>query len=129
AARVTTEVTPRPELVAGPRPDRIPLSLAQTRMWLLNRIDPDSAVYNIPITIRLTGELNVPALAAALRDVVGRHESLRTIFPADADGPTQVVLDTIADGELALRPIEVPAADLMESVLAAVSGGFDLRTR
>uniref|UniRef100_UPI0024571DFC non-ribosomal peptide synthetase n=1 Tax=Nocardia cyriacigeorgica TaxID=135487 RepID=UPI0024571DFC len=129
AARVTTAPVSRPELVAGPRPDRIPLSLAQTRMWLLNRIDPESAVYNIPITIRLTGALHVSALENALRDVVDRHESLRTIFPADADGPTQVVLDSVPAGELSLRPVEVAEADLMASVLAAVSGGFDLRTR
>nr|WP_280498748.1 non-ribosomal peptide synthetase [Nocardia cyriacigeorgica] len=129
AARVTTESASRPALVAGPRPDRIPLSLAQTRMWLLNRIDPESAVYNIPITIRLTGALNVPALEKALRDVVARHESLRTIFPADAEGPTQVVLDRVPAGELSLRPVEVSEADLMDAVLAAVSGGFDLRTR
>ncbi|WP_280450745.1 non-ribosomal peptide synthase/polyketide synthase, partial [Nocardia cyriacigeorgica] len=129
AARVTTVSASRPELVAGPRPDRIPLSLAQTRMWLLNRIDPESAVYNIPITIRLTGALNVSALEHALRDVVDRHESLRTIFPADADGPTQVVLDSVPAGELSLLPVEVSEADLMASVLAAVSGGFDLRTR
>ncbi|NEW55868.1 amino acid adenylation domain-containing protein, partial [Nocardia cyriacigeorgica] len=130
AVRVATGTgADRPALVAGPRPARIPLSLAQTRMWLLNRIDPDSAVYNIPITIRLTGELDVPALRAALRDVVHRHESLRTVFPADADGPTQVVLAALPAGELELRPVDAPEADLTASVIASVSGGFDLRTR
>ncbi|MGK8520661.1 phosphopantetheine-binding protein [Nocardia asteroides] len=47
----------RKALVAGPRPDRIPLSLAQQRMWFLNQFDTTSAVYNIPAAIRLTGEL------------------------------------------------------------------------
>ncbi len=52
----------RKELTAGPRPDRIPLSLAQQRIWVLNRFEPDSTVNNIPVAIRLTGALDVPAL-------------------------------------------------------------------
>src|SRR5690606_27630909 len=59
-------------LVAGPRPPRIPLSAAQRRMWLLNRLDPDSAAYNIPIAVRLTGDIDAPALAAAVTDVLDR---------------------------------------------------------
>ncbi|WP_153349239.1 phosphopantetheine-binding protein, partial [Nocardia aurantia] len=45
----------RPRLVAGPRPDRVPLSLAQSRMWFLNQFDTGSAVNNIPVAIRLSG--------------------------------------------------------------------------
>ncbi|WP_278263626.1 non-ribosomal peptide synthetase [Nocardia sp. AG03] len=82
----------RPALAAHPRPDRIPLSPAQQRMWVLNQLDPDSAAYNIAIALRLTGDLDVPALRQALTDVITRHESLRTRYPADPEGPRQVVV-------------------------------------
>ncbi|MBF6466099.1 non-ribosomal peptide synthase/polyketide synthase [Nocardia beijingensis] len=118
----------RPALAPAPRPARIPLSLAQTRMWLLHRLDPDSPVYHIPITIRLAGALDAGALRAAVHDVIDRHESLRTVFPADAEGPTQVVLAETDVPELPLAPIDVPEPELRAAVLAAVAGSFDLRT-
>uniref|UniRef100_UPI00374255BC amino acid adenylation domain-containing protein n=2 Tax=Nocardia TaxID=1817 RepID=UPI00374255BC len=81
----------RPALVAAARPERIPLSLAQQRMWVLNQLDPASGSYNIPFAIRLTGALDVAALDAAVTDVLTRHESLRTRFPvcngAASEGP------------------------------------------
>ncbi|MCT7294534.1 condensation domain-containing protein, partial [Rhodococcus sp. PAE-6] len=63
----------------------VPLSLAQQRMWFLNRFEPESAVNNIPVAIGLSGALDAAALQAAVTDVLGRHESLRTIYP-DVDG-------------------------------------------
>ncbi|MBL3164558.1 hypothetical protein ELO59_30515, partial [Klebsiella pneumoniae] len=75
------------ELRSGPRPERIPLSLAQQRMWFLNRFEPESAAYNIPIAIRLSGALDVPALGQAIADLVARHEVLRTVYPETAHGP------------------------------------------
>ncbi|CCQ17332.1 non-ribosomal peptide synthetase (fragment), partial [Rhodococcus sp. AW25M09] len=87
----------RAPLVAGPRPERIPLSLAQQRMWFLNRLDPASAVNNIPAAIRLTGELDVVALWAAVGDVVARHEVLRTVYPDhDGVGHQQVLAESDA---------------------------------
>ncbi|MGW4285161.1 amino acid adenylation domain-containing protein, partial [Nocardia sp. NPDC004750] len=95
------------ELGSIARPERLPLSLAQRRMWFLNRFDhvdgaaaaAGSAAYNLPFALRLTGELDVAALGAALHDVVARHEVLRTVYPETADGPVQVVL---AAGQVAL---------------------------
>ncbi|MGN0123014.1 MAG: amino acid adenylation domain-containing protein, partial [Rhodococcus sp. (in: high G+C Gram-positive bacteria)] len=75
----------RPALQAQPRPDSVPLSLAQQRMWFLNRLDPDSAAYNIPVAIRLTGSLDLTALEDAVAALFARHEILRTVYP-EADG-------------------------------------------
>ncbi|MGW0183865.1 amino acid adenylation domain-containing protein, partial [Nocardia sp. NPDC003345] len=78
-------------LTARPRPERVPLSLAQRRMWFLNRFDEQSAAYSIPIAVRLSGELDVAALRTAIDDLVDRHEVLRTYYPETDEGPVQVV--------------------------------------
>ncbi|MFD3745032.1 non-ribosomal peptide synthase/polyketide synthase [Nocardia sp. NPDC058633] len=110
-----------------PRPDRIPLSLAQTRLWLLNRIDPESAVYTLPIALRLTGDLDTDALWAALADVLDRHEALRTVFPEDADGPTQVILpvDAVLPAAVVRESTET---DLVDTVRTIIGEGYDLTT-
>ena len=87
---------------------RVPLSPAQTRMWFLNRFDPDSVTYTMPVVVRLTGDLDVAALRAAVDDVLVRHESLRTVYPDDGDGPVQVIVapESVA---LDLDPVLVTA--------------------
>ena len=93
----------------------IPLSFAQRRLWFVDRFEGPSATYNIPFVARLTGVLDRDALAAALRDVVLRHESLRTIFVLDEAGvPWQQV---VPDDELR---VDVDLVDLAEAVDAAV---------
>ncbi|MDH6199286.1 amino acid adenylation domain-containing protein/thioester reductase-like protein [Mycobacterium frederiksbergense] len=92
APRVGEDSGKRAALVAGERPSVIPLSYAQNRMWFLNRFEGGAATYNMPTAFRINGRLDVKALAAALDDVIARHESLRTVFP-DIDGvPSQTVL-------------------------------------
>ncbi len=81
----------RPDLVAQQRPDRIPLSLAQQRLWFVNQYDTSSPAYNIPMALRLNGTLDVDALRTAVGDILERHESLRTVYPASVDGPHQVI--------------------------------------
>ncbi|MFC7449655.1 non-ribosomal peptide synthase/polyketide synthase [Rhodococcus daqingensis] len=116
----------RPELVAEARPAWVPLSAAQQRMWFLNQFDPQSPAYNIPLAVRLTGELDVAALAAAVRDVIERHESLRTVFPAADDGPHQVIVPA-ARVELDLTPVQVDGEDeLRAAMLTLLSRGFDV---
>ncbi|WP_434593059.1 amino acid adenylation domain-containing protein [Streptomyces sp. A5-4] len=77
---------------AVPRPGRVPLSFAQQRLWLLDKMGDAGASYQLPIALRLSGALDRAALAHALRDLVGRHESLRTLFAEDEDGPYQRVV-------------------------------------
>ncbi|WP_229579421.1 non-ribosomal peptide synthetase [Rhodococcus rhodochrous] len=81
-------------LVKVERPGGVPLSLAQQRMWFLNRFDPESAAYNLPMALRLSGTLDIAALQAAIRDVLERHEVLRTAYPEAEDGAVQIVLPT-----------------------------------
>ncbi|WSI99041.1 amino acid adenylation domain-containing protein [Nocardia sp. NBC_01329] len=111
-------------LTAGPRPEFVPLSLAQQRMWFLNRFDEGSATYNIPLAIRLSGELDVDALRLAVADVVARHEVLRTVYPETESGPVQVVLPAEAVPDLIVRSID--SANIVPAVSELVSGGFDV---
>ena len=108
----------------APRPERLPLSFAQQRLWFLHRFDGPSATYNIPLALRLEGELEADALEAALADVVGRHESLRTLFP-EADVPEQLILPPEA-----ARPVlerrDLAEADLPDALAAAAGHSFDL---
>uniref|UniRef100_UPI003CC80DA8 non-ribosomal peptide synthetase n=1 Tax=Nocardia gipuzkoensis TaxID=2749991 RepID=UPI003CC80DA8 len=116
---------PLPPLTPQERSGSIPLSIAQQRMWFLNRFDTTTGAYNISFALRLTGALNVPALAAAIADVIARHETLRTIYPQHDGGATQVVLPAGTKlVELVARP--VPAAQVPELVAAAARAGFDV---
>ena len=125
AQRVGEGEAARPALVAVARPDEIPLSYAQRRLWFLDRLEGRSATYVIPLAVRLRGELDLDALEAALGDVVGRHESLRTIFP-DRDGvPRQQILEaSAARPRLAVE--SVTEASLADALASAARAGFDL---
>ncbi|MEM7357234.1 MAG: condensation domain-containing protein, partial [Acidobacteriota bacterium] len=81
-----------------------PLSASQERLWFLEQLTPGTAAYNIPNALRLTGELDTPTFEAALRAMVRRHESLRTIFPASDDQAEQKILPQVE--------IDLPVIDL-----------------
>ncbi|WP_063048903.1 non-ribosomal peptide synthetase [Nocardia arthritidis] len=118
--------TARPPLARSRRPDRIPLSLAQQRMWLLNRMDPDSPAYHLPFAVRLTGVLDPTALGRAVADVIERHEVLRTRYPVDADGqPYQEILSAGAVLPAGLA-VEHGVADVADRVNELMSAGFDV---
>ncbi|WP_284454878.1 amino acid adenylation domain-containing protein [Actinomadura madurae] len=113
----------RPVLEPWRRPDRVPLSFAQRRLWFLNRLEGTGPTYNIPLAVRLRGPLDRAALAAALADVVDRHESLRTVFPEHEGVPHQVVLDARPP---VLDATEVSEDELAGAVAYAAGRGFDL---
>jgi len=82
-----------PPIRRVPRTEDLPLSFGQERLWFLARLDPESVAYNIFQALRLRGPLDLPALDAAVRGVVCRHEILRTRFPERDGRPVQVVTE------------------------------------
>ncbi|MEN2383501.1 MAG: amino acid adenylation domain-containing protein [Gloeotrichia echinulata DVL01] len=69
----------------------LPLSYAQQRLWFLDQLQPNSALYNIPITLRLVGNLNQAALEQSLEEIIHRHEALRTNFITVDGKPLQII--------------------------------------
>jgi amino acid adenylation domain-containing protein len=93
-----------PPIEPAPRDRPLPLSFAQQRLWFLDRLEPGSRAYNVPLAVRLVGPLDTPVLAASLAEIVRRHETLRTTFAGTADGPVQVIG--------AAGPLRLPVIDL-----------------
>ncbi|MGW0882415.1 amino acid adenylation domain-containing protein [Streptomyces sp. NPDC002671] len=113
-----------------PRPERIPLSPAQQRLYFLDRLDPGAATYLLPAAWRFTGPLDIPALRAAVTDLVARHEQLRAVFPEAEGIPDQRFLPA---GGAVLDVVEATGATVAErerrlaaAVHAAAVRPFDL---
>ncbi|GGY00472.1 hypothetical protein GCM10010358_62820 [Streptomyces minutiscleroticus] len=121
----TATVHRGPALGGVRRPERVPLSFAQERMWFLDRLDDGTATYNIPLLVPLRAPVDAEALRAALGDVADRHESLRTVFAEHEGTPHQRILPP---GELrpALRRVDCPADEVGAHVAAASRHRFDL---
>ncbi|GGT00805.1 non-ribosomal peptide synthetase/type I polyketide synthase [Nonomuraea spiralis] len=102
-----------------PRPARLPMSFTQLRAWYLDRMAPGAAHYLIPLAFRVEGPLDREALHRALNALVARHESLRTTFAMDEDGPYQVVADTLT----------IPLADAPDDAPMDLTAGPLLRAR
>ncbi|HYP28610.1 MAG TPA: amino acid adenylation domain-containing protein, partial [Blastocatellia bacterium] len=84
------ELTPIRRMPRG-RDAKFPLSFAQQRLWFLDQLEPNSDLYNIPVAIRLTGNLRVEKLEESLDEIVRRHEVLRTSFAIVDGQPMQVI--------------------------------------
>ncbi|MEU2393454.1 amino acid adenylation domain-containing protein [Streptomyces sp. NPDC007369] len=125
ASRLDGSVTERPALTSRPRPERIPLSFAQQRLWFLHRMDGPSATYNMPLALRLDGELDGAALHAALADVIARHESLRTVLRETDGVPYQLVLSA-DEARPELPVIELDDVRLPGRLAEGAQRGFDL---
>ncbi|MFJ9427667.1 non-ribosomal peptide synthase/polyketide synthase [Streptomyces sp. NPDC101249] len=115
----------RPAVVAGERPGRLPLSFAQRRLWFVDRLEGASALYNIPLVVRLSGRVDVVALGEALGDVVARHEALRTRFPQVEGEPFQEVVP-VGDAVVDLAVVDVAEGELEERIGEASGHVFDL---
>ncbi|WP_246114156.1 non-ribosomal peptide synthetase, partial [Streptomyces montanus] len=127
SGQLSTSGPARPRLRrADTRPERVPLSFAQRRLWFVDRFEGPSATYNHSFVLRLTGTLDATALRAALRDVVARHESLRTLVVEDADGhPYQQVLP-VSEVVLDTPLTEVTPQTVDEELARVIGRPFDL---
>ncbi len=108
-----------------PRDKEIPLSFAQQRLWFMDQFEErQSPVYNMPIAMRISGELNTEMTEKVLNEIIRRHESLRTIFPAKHGQAIQTILPNL---RLSLRIADASGED--EAMRMAVQEGqkpFDL---
>ena len=71
--------------------EELPLSYAQQRLWFLDQLEPNSSIYNIPLALRLVGNLNQAALEQSLQEIIDRHEALRTNFVTVDEQPIQII--------------------------------------
>ncbi|TDC55919.1 amino acid adenylation domain-containing protein, partial [Actinomadura sp. KC345] len=115
----------RPALERRERPGVVPPSYAQQRLWFLNRFEGPSATYNMPLALRVHGPLDVDALRAAIGDLVGRHETLRTILPDSGGTPYQLVLDPAA-ARPELEVAGTTEAELPTRLATAAGYAFDI---
>ncbi|MGW7276270.1 condensation domain-containing protein, partial [Streptomyces sp. NPDC054864] len=107
------------------RPDEpVPLSFTQQRLWFLTQLDGAGSAYNIPMAVRLRGYLDRPALVGALREVVRRHEALRTRF-VDRDGVPYQHIGDGADFEVRQEDLADPA-ELPRICAREAAAPFDL---
>ena len=130
APRIGGKGSGRKPLVAVARPAVVALSYAQQRMWFLNRFEGAAATYNMATAFRVSGALDVEALGAALDDVLGRHESLRTVFPDVGGVPVQQVVPAREGlwrrGGAAV--VVVPEGDVAGELVGLAGYRFDLAT-
>ncbi|MFC8387153.1 condensation domain-containing protein, partial [Nocardia sp. NPDC057272] len=127
---LSSESARRSPLTVMERPAMVPLSFAQRRLWFIHHLEGPSATYNLPWGLRLTGEVDVEALRAALADVVARHESLRTVFGDDAGMPYQVIVSA-DDVDFGWRVVDAAgwsSEQVDEAVGQAARYEFDLAT-
>jgi amino acid adenylation domain-containing protein len=125
-ARLAVRAVPaRASLVPTARPDQVPLSFAQRRLWFNNRLEGPNSAYNLPYEMHISGALDVRALELALHDVIARHESLRTVFEEVDGEPVQVVL-RCHEARPRLSVVPTTADDLPDALALATAHRFDL---
>ncbi|MBE4753751.1 amino acid adenylation domain-containing protein, partial [Corallococcus sp. ZKHCc1 1396] len=122
-----------PQLPSLQRVDRaqaLPLSFAQQRLWFLDQLAPDGALYNMPAPLRLEGTLDTEALERSLTELVRRHEVLRTSFPAETGHPLQVIAPPaplpLECVDLSALPLDEREAEARRLIEAEVRKPFSL---
>jgi amino acid adenylation domain-containing protein len=120
----------RPAIEPMERPQHLPLSFTQQRLWFLDQLSSQSTTYNISSAYRLVGALEVEALEQSLRSLLQRHESLRTQFGADQGQPYQVIVPELEFHleRLDLRTYAQPDRNAIakQHVEQAIQQAFDL---
>jgi amino acid adenylation domain-containing protein/non-ribosomal peptide synthase protein (TIGR01720 family) len=115
-----------PPLYPMEREAFVPLSFAQERMWFLDQLDPGNAAYLIPMAVRLEGALDIPALDRALKEIVYRHENLRTTFTQEGERPVAMIHESM---DIALAVTRFPEISREARIEAARREALDtLRT-
>ncbi|MCK7615319.1 non-ribosomal peptide synthetase [Roseibium sediminicola] len=110
-----------------PLPEKVPLSPAQERLWFLNRLHPDDVSYTLAYAFRLKGRLDPEAFRKAWRDVIDRHEILRTVYPEDDTGkPYQEILRQGAEADIPLEGV-TGSGRIQVDLHRLASRPFDLR--
>ena len=109
SARIEAELksehgTSAPPIAIVSRDEPLPLSFAQQRLWFLDQLDPQSVAYNMPAVLRLVGPLQVDVFEKSVREIIRRHESLRTRFVLQDGQGRQVICDPF--------DFEIPVVDL-----------------
>src|SRR3954466_14599550 len=115
--------TAMPPLLPLPRSQPLRLSFAQERLWFLARYEAEASLYNVPVALRLRGELNIAAAQASLQEIVNRHEVLRTSFPEVGEGTIQ---DIAAEMEVPLAMGEIREDELDQVLREQARRPFDL---
>ncbi|MEV7601398.1 amino acid adenylation domain-containing protein [Kitasatospora sp. NPDC089797] len=113
----------------GPRPEVLPLSMAQRGIWIVNRLGQQQAFYHMPLAVRIDGALDLAVLTEAAADLGRRHEILRTLFPADTatGAPRQAVQPPEAVARV-VRSRAVHPHGLQQALHDALATPFDLTT-
>ncbi|NJR70057.1 MAG: hypothetical protein HC771_16475 [Synechococcales cyanobacterium CRU_2_2] len=117
-------------IAAAARPERLPLSFAQQRLWFLEQMQQEGAIYNIPLAIRVTGALDIELFRRCLNTIVQRHEALRTNFVMAEGQPYQVISAqrdvTIEQTDLRALSDTAQTEAVRERSIAAAQTQFDL---
>ena len=118
-------ITPLPRPSDAPE---LPLSFAQERLWFLDQLDPGSSLYNIPTAIRLSGEIDIPALQNALTGVMARHESLRSHIIIRNRDP-QILCNSATDATILQLDINEQDTEKQANTISGLCNeSFDLAT-
>ncbi|WP_428687270.1 amino acid adenylation domain-containing protein, partial [Roseibium sp.] len=126
-ARLVATAKPRDRKNAGlPRPERLPLSSAQKRLWFLNRLHPGDTSYTLAYRYRLKGQVDPAVLGQAWVDVIERHEILRTAYPEGQDGVPFQDIRAKVSADNVFRAITAPASRVRDELDRQSSIPFNL---
>ncbi|NET71698.1 MAG: amino acid adenylation domain-containing protein, partial [Sphaerospermopsis sp. SIO1G2] len=117
----TTQQTKTPQTPIKPRTEnqKIPLSYPQQRLWFIDKLEPNSASYNLPAALKIQGKLSIEALENSFQTIIKRHQTLRTNFQEIAGKPQQIIQQQI-DWKLSIKNLENLEHQEQEKQIAAI---------